>query len=761
MGTRGAEAAPRIVHQPLMEARQGQPLELQATVTDPLSPVVEVKVYYRQAGAAGYQQEFFSGAGYAYSARLPGQEVQSGGVEYYLEARNQAGEISTSPVLNPAQMPYRVAVREPAAGPAVRLIAPGNESVLKPEEAVLVIGFDAPGSRVDVNRLVLWVDGKEATAQAQLSETLISYVFPESTPAGRHSFQIRVRSLEGGETLSPLWSVILETKSGKVPVPVPPKGWLFSGQAGTEVQSSTLLQKPEDTGLLAQPEGWLGRCQVGFAGKEGQSYATGNLFLTSEEKPGRQPVDRVRLEYGDPGMKIFLGDLYPVFSELSVNSPFLRGGELSLISGEPGKAFSQLDLVGGMTRAPVNGRELDQNGTFEQWLLGTRWQVHFLPGTGISLQYDTVNDYSNSITTPGGAEPAGNHVISGGGSVKLPFAKSFSNSLYGEYAYSYFDGMQNLLGVTLGNAFRAGMRWEWEGRNYARLEYKSAGSNFVSLANPWLIGDWKGWLGDAQVSLLGDALILSVDGNSGQDNLSGQKSFTYVDAAGVSVTAGTTRTDHMSGRVNFRAAYWFPTLSLGYSWTAQKDDSRPGSRIDNQTGVLNLGAGLQIPAGLNQWLVNATVSQSHYQDRAAEKLSPNMDSLSCLASVMWLSGQEGSLAGGLGWTRNQSDGSGFSGLPAGEPRTQSTDYWLANLHALWKALPGILDLGAGWDLVAGRDDASRVDNTLSTVSGTGTYFFNSGHSLSLTLSEISYADRAATAKSYGEFVADLRYGIRF
>ena len=769
MSFQQAYALPNIVHQPPLEAMQGRSLSINATITDPGSSLIQVRLFFRTSGTLGYRVQVMTAAGYNYKGQIPGSVVLSKGIEYYIAARNQAGEIRTSPVLNAANAPHYVVVRKAARAPVVRLLAPEEGALLMPQEAVMVVAIDVGRSRPDLSTLKVILDGKDVTNQARISETMVSYVPSKELSEGKHKLQVKVRNLDGVAAESAPWYFTI-SRSGKPESRTeewkeePAKALRkFSGSLGTEVQYAALTREPKSTLYLSRPAGWLIRQNLNWAGKVGALDMLGAIFLTDEETPGQQPVNRVSLEIFDESFNFTAGDIYPVFSDYSISNIFVRGGSLTLTSGRPDKAYSKFQALGGMTRVPIEGR-FDAAGTFEQWLWGTQWFYNFMPGTGFSLNFSTINDYANSIEEDGGSLPANNHVATSEGRVKINLAPSFSSTIYGEYGLSYYDEAQNLLTLSIGDAFRGGTRWEWGNRSSMDIQYRHTGANYVSLANDWLIGDWEGLAGNAQVYLLDDTLALLANMEMWSDNLDGQKTLTYVDAAGTSVTAGTTRTTYFSGMINYTLSNLIPNLSAGYSFNSQQDDSQPGSVIDNQTSVLNLGVGIQLLLDSDQVLTNISLSQTQYRDLAQDKLSANMDFLSLQCSLIYLRGRNWSFTGGYGLTRSIGDYTGVTLTAVATSslvEKQTIDYHSINLLANWKAWPGKLDLGLGWENLSGQDDTELVENNLSTISLNSTYYFSSAQSLSLSLMNISYSDRISDINSYGEFVTSLHYGLNF
>ncbi len=774
-GVTAANAAPNLVHQPPLEAQSGHSLDVTAVVTDPASPIQQVRVYYRPGQTLGYQFETMNGAGYNYAAQIPASAVTAAGVDYYIEARNQAGEVMTAPPLNAALAPYHLVAREAHAKPQFRLIAPEVDSTVTPEEALVAVAMDAGGTRLDLGTLRVWVDEQDVTSKSRISETLLTFVLPESTPDGLHGVRVSVRNVDGVEGKSPTWAFTIKRSAGPrvgtdaqaTSAEAKRANWAkLGGSLGVDVQYAAMTKDSDTAAYFYQPRGWLNRSTLNLNGYLGGLNFLTSAYVTSEETPGRQPVDRFRMELFDDTFNATLGDMYPTFSVYSLNNLFVRGGSLALMAGKPETAFSKFQVVGGKTRMAIEGRDTTAPGTFEQWLWATRWLYNFLPGTGLALNYSTINDYANSLQTSGGTLPANNHVATAELNIRIPWMQRLATTLFGEGAFSYYDERQSLLNVSMSTAYRGGMRWDWGGRSFAQVEYKNTGAKYASLANPWLVGDWRGFTGDSQMYFLDNALALMFSGNMWRDNLDGQKNFSYTNASGASVdVVPTTQTLYLSGMMNYRISTYVPTLSLGYSYNRQQGDSQP-IKVDNKTTVINTGLGVQVPVGSDQCLTNVTFSQTQYADQGTPRTSADMSSSSFIASLMYLLGPTWSFSGGYGLTNNQVLSSGLAPAGGSLPSSvqvlqdQSVSFTLLNLRTAWKVIPSAWEVGAGWESLAGKDNLSRVDNQLTNVYLQNTYYIDAAQSVGLKLTQADYQDRI-TSGSYTEFIVNAHYGITF
>jgi len=110
----GDREAPTIVHQRLTAGQPfAEPVALEAVVTD-ASGVQLVEVVYRQETASEWKSVEMTSDGESYSAEIPGADVGSGGMYYYLRAVDELDNAGCLPEECEAD-PYRFGVTAPLA----------------------------------------------------------------------------------------------------------------------------------------------------------------------------------------------------------------------------------------------------------------------------------------------------------------------------------------------------------------------------------------------------------------------------------------------------------------------------------------------------------------------------------------------------------------------------------------------------------------------------------------------------------------------
>ncbi|MFC1608249.1 hypothetical protein ACFL47_09785 [Candidatus Latescibacterota bacterium] len=80
---------PTIIHAPIVNAPVGKPINITAEITDDVQ-VTKADVFYRTTGTADSTAVAMSVSETVYSATLPASSITAAGIEYYIEAEDNA-----------------------------------------------------------------------------------------------------------------------------------------------------------------------------------------------------------------------------------------------------------------------------------------------------------------------------------------------------------------------------------------------------------------------------------------------------------------------------------------------------------------------------------------------------------------------------------------------------------------------------------------------------------------------------------------------
>lgn len=771
--------APIIVHQPPLDAKAGKPLVITATITDSRGQGInQVTLYVRTKGTLGYWQNPMIPRGALYSATIPKKLVLSAGIEYYIEVKDLSGGLTTSPSINANISPHQINVYGDQGGPQLELLSPEEGALLHPEQVVIVVGIESGSVPADLSTLKFYFDEQDVTDQVNKNPQMLSYVAPENLAPGLHGIRVEIKDNRGRLGKSPTWSlrVSSDQEAGLIKAP----GMVWRGNLLLSSQYTHLIDEPSSSQLLREPEGFLNRLQLNANGELEQWRFLTQVDVSSEETPGRQPVNRFKFEAYRPEFSLQLGDSYPVFTELSLQNYFVRGGWVKLLSGRKQGVHSELQVVAGISKFPIEGRafeyttylgttpttevDYDAAGTFEQWVLASRYNYEFLPGTGLSLNFTSVNDFKNSIEEPAGAIGRVNHVVTAEGKIKIFFLPELTTSVYGEVGVDYYDEEQSITTLSIGDAYLAGNRWEWLGNSFFQIETRRIGANYVSLANPWLIADYEGIQADGQFNFLNNNLSLLGHVESWQDNLDGQKNNTtfntLVDPQGVTITAGATRTMAINGSINFRLAPTLQSLFIQGGYNSQIDANQPIALVHTQSQVWSFGSTLLFPLTVaDQLLGTISYTLNTIKNKADYRTYGDSQSRTLSMAGQIRYGSSLTLSAGLGLTQTDEINDGVQSALALSNRLVNQSNF--NLRADYQWWPNELDVFANVDLLSLSDDQNQLDETVTTYSLGGRYYLPQQQSIMLTLSQIGTDDGLDDALDYSEFIINLQYGVSF
>ena len=145
---------PNILHQIVVEAFEGQPLIIQAIITDNVA-VRDVLVYYRVKGEKVFKYEPMSLEFNNYQFEIPSEDVGPYGIEYYLLAPDDANNIASLPDFNPKDNAYLIEyVRfSETSAPDVLLMQPDNGGIYEDGNQMVVISIYDEEDDVDVSTI--------------------------------------------------------------------------------------------------------------------------------------------------------------------------------------------------------------------------------------------------------------------------------------------------------------------------------------------------------------------------------------------------------------------------------------------------------------------------------------------------------------------------------------------------------------------------------------------------------------------------------
>ncbi len=287
-------------------AREGTPLRVAVELAKS-TDLARVVLYYRQYGQSEFRILEMPIIGDTASVTISEDEVSPPFIEAYVLAQTSSGASETYPYENPQGTPTRipVAMKSPK-DQEILILSPDKSEKLLPADIYISISFVYAGDQVDRKRTKVFVDNINLSSMA-VSAGDLTIVSPDALPkniaTGTHTLRVMVYDTTGAlyHTVERTFAVI---PSGQVEA----EQVQYSGNAQAEGRN-------EDIEGNVTP---YRRLNANANASYGILKSTGNLYLTSEEEPYRQPQDRYFLGLDAKYAHVGIGDAYPRFAPSGV-----------------------------------------------------------------------------------------------------------------------------------------------------------------------------------------------------------------------------------------------------------------------------------------------------------------------------------------------------------------------------------------------------------------------------------------------------------
>jgi len=598
-----------VQHTAPQEACIGQPLTLSAQYTGSDAHILSMRIYYRPPLQQAYRFVDMQQDGENWTGTIPAQFIQFEILQYFFAALLDNRTIVTFPEVNPyfkpavlmlkpspepvrqhqrtepkSAVPPPVVVQTPppekiivaqdltmleevtrdttavppphpaTADSLLRflILSPESQESVPADEVSLAVSFLADSASIDTGTVRLFLDGREVTALAEKSSSLITFQ-PTELKSGAHWFKVSA-STDRGQAI-PAAVVSFNVLGGeKARINREWRGHLFG-----ELDYEQFYH--QDTGIATGGGD--------FSGRYGAIEFGGNLFVTSLEDRRYQPRDRLSVHAGTHWLGMGAGDLYPQMNELILWGKRVRG-----ISGFLHLGFFNLDVVSGEAQRAVKsvtaqvtgsgGQDstyVARYGTFRQTLLGIR--PSFGDGRRFQLGLTMVKIKDDAGSIRFGLSPKDNLLLGPDLSISLLrnrirfealAAFSLVTNDIGPGAISTKE-LENVFGkidlpidpqdledllvindstVPLNPlssssvAFRTQMTVNYWNQ-FITLGYKSIGPEYLSLGNPWLRKDVQGFYLSDRLRLMQNRIYLTLGYEGMADNFSQQDQNPVVD----------------------------------------------------------------------------------------------------------------------------------------------------------------------------------------------------------------------------------------
>jgi hypothetical protein len=754
-----------IIHNPVLTAPAGQAINVTAMLSG-ASSSLEVRLYYRVKGTNIYSSLVMSGSSSSVSGEIPAASVDTLGVEYYIQATSNSQAPVTSPSVNPSVSPYFITVRKDTSKPSLTILSPAEGETVETARPVITVAYENGDLGIDTTSVSVEIDGKKVkdAGEIQAFNTLMSYVPSDELGQGSHSVEVFVKN-NSGTFGSIKWSFVVESMAGGGRKRVTAYKW--EGHAGYETLYGMVLQQPMDpnTFLPYRPYG-ANRADVEVTGRGDTDTYKLKVYATDEDRSDQQATDRFTgLIQNDEGL-IVLGDYSPTFSTLSMYQPLnVRGITVDLRDGDLADGHTRLMGVAGQTYRPEAAGPSaftggTQQGTYAQYLYGTRWELgnkYYLMGFNMV----SVNDDANSLSgaQPGTTDPQFSGVATVDARIGIP---QIYLKMSGETGADYDFNGPTLLGPNAGSGYVADLDWNvlpWG--THLTFDWKDLGGSFgfvpggyTTMANPGLLADYRGYEAGFSQAALSNQFTLTLNANGWRDNLQNL------------TDRGVDENEFISGFVTI-APKGLPYLNVGYSLLTQNNnlsqayvDANGTTVFAADTDTTNLSLGLGYGHALTtkmQLNLNVGMQQTMVVDQLGDGLrnAPDLTTVSYMLSGMLTSGTSVfSAAGSFGYSDTYGYGVAEAANSIPTPSSGGTN---DSVSVGWMQpwIPGIFNTQLSYNLSVSDLNTGDVtgqgavvnNSTRSTYSLGGDYTVAKAHHFALS---VGYATVNIT-QSIGSF----------
>ncbi len=297
-----------------------EPGVIKAQVLDD-TRVSDVTLFYRKPGEIDYNSIIMKRNDDIFYRELKRELGIGGMVEYYILAQDTAGNETTEPRIDAEENPLSAAMDEMVnySSDEVVLSSPEPGTLVVTGNQMIIVSFYKTDREVDMNTVRIKINDRDRTREADVVGNIVMWEPRRPLRDGVHVVEIFARDTQGGMVGPNIWSFRVKTK---LELPMGMSGNFYMGiqhdDRSIESSNVPLWNNKLDMSLQGEQD-WLTWEAGAMLSSEESS------FLTSEDIPDRQPINRFFLNARTRHWKLRLGDSNPNFSELSLKGILVRG----------------------------------------------------------------------------------------------------------------------------------------------------------------------------------------------------------------------------------------------------------------------------------------------------------------------------------------------------------------------------------------------------------------------------------------------------
>lgn len=629
------------------EAREGTPLRVAVELAKS-TDLARVVLYYRQYGQSEFRILEMPIIGDSATVTISEDEVTPPFLEAYVLAQTSTGVTETYPFENPQASPTRIpiALKSPK-DQEILILSPDKSEKLLPSDIYISVSFVYASDQVDRKRTKVFVDNADLSSMA-VSAGDLTIVSPDALPknisTGIHTLRVEVYDTTGApyHTVERTFTVIASGQEEAEEI-------LYSGNAQAEGRNENIQGNVTP----------YRRLTTNANASYGILKTTGNLYLTSEEKPTTQPQDRYFLGLDAKYAHVGIGDAYPRFAPSGVmDGKRLRGLSAGLDLG----AFN-LDYASGedIRRVDVDSSQQVYTPTLKRNLTAIR--PSFGSGENFQLGFTYLkskDDYSitDSVVKPQENVVVGsdllvaldNHHIELTGqtsysldnvdisapqftdaSIDTSQLDSSTKSLLKKYGTKYLAKVITLNGNLVplppgptALVYETGLALNYFG-NFIKGTYIYHGADYTSEGTSALRRDIKGINVFDRIRLVGNSVFVTAGYERLQNNTAGRDSLRL--SSDSSLIALTTTYQTINASISYYPTSDMPNFTLGYGNNSESNPIDPADTnatdaaqaVNDKTNRFFVQSTYDFPSTLGKHNATLSLDLSNKTDNTANK----------------------------------------------------------------------------------------------------------------------------------------------
>jgi hypothetical protein len=319
-----------IIHIPVTTAEQGVAVAIVAKsfASENVAPAM---LFFRRLGENSYQKQRMVKEGDEFRGSIPAEIIMPEAVEYYIVFYGRAGKTYSHPADEPQILPHVMFVKSPAEVEWLEILYPEPNSVIFEKLPEISAAF-LPGT-LTVDAVKVKLDEQDVTQKCELTEDFFLYVPEEELAVGWHRLTIQLPPTSASGELQSVGEARRQASrnevekqssfswhfriAGRPPLLTRPNGFasILWQRNYTTSDSPFLLYNPgSNVNVTAQFSSELLARQLSIWFNRSSLYQTKDTELSSSLTGER--------------FQISMGDIFPTFSQLTLDSMPARGGQI-------------------------------------------------------------------------------------------------------------------------------------------------------------------------------------------------------------------------------------------------------------------------------------------------------------------------------------------------------------------------------------------------------------------------------------------------